>query len=319
MTPNKLYLLRPTDIYDGISKNFAYKALTPMTAGQALYDGSIVVGNVGKVSNRSNNSPPEYLSKLLSSYNKAITESHYNNQISQNHYIYGQSLVMEENPTMNPFLRRLGDNRNQQYATSFYMQDLRSIDFNVDNVTDCVVRGQAQRAQVHTAGSSEYWHGADYPTLAAYILANAVPSIMLDVLLTRLVFGSTNNDLGGRITTTIVDGRSVVDADLSENYQRFIHKFNALVIPDITFNGEQLYEISMDVNVFGDTVIDIAIGSYPKTRYVVPSFCDQLITPVTCNRPDHCQHMVDDMEMMTSMFNSMVGGSTPNYRNIQPV
>ena len=311
-SPDKLYILRPTDIYDGITKNHIYNAMSGLTNGQTMYDGSIVVGNIGKTSSRSNNTPPEYLAKLLSSYNASVREAHYDARFSENHLTLGRQMVVEDNPTHNPFLKRLGDVHNRQYVTNFYIGDLRSIDYNVDNVTDYVLRGPAQRAQVHMAGSSEYWQGADYPTVAASILANSVPAIMLDVLLTRLVFGSTNNDLGGRVTTTIIDGKSVVNADLSENYQRFIHKFNSLVIPDITFRGEQLY-------IFGDTIIDIAIGGYPKTRYVVPSFCDHLIAPVTCSQPAHCLQMTNDMEYMTTMFNSMIGGNTPNYRNIQPI
>lgn len=313
------YLMRPCDIYDGINTRHSLNELGKIDSNE-WYNTTKVVNRTMKPSSRANNSSVDYMSKLLTSYQAGLQEVEYG-QNRWSHLDFGASLVTEESPYSNPFLARLGHIQGQNYSTKFYYANLQNIDPYIVHNTNLTIKGPVDKAKSHYAGQTEHWEGADYPTLVATILANAVPSIMLDCLITSMTFRSTNNDIGGRITTIPVGFKSLTSADLTESVQRFIYKFDNEVIPHISYNNMELYSLHMSVDVFGDTRIDIQVGNNPMTTFTVPSFCDNLIAPVMTSEKDYYLHISNDIEQINMYLNSAISDipNPPSNHTLQPI
>jgi hypothetical protein len=183
---------------------------------------------------------------------------------------------------------------------------LRRIDPNVDNVTDVnIITGSAVQ-QIHHAGQSAYWNASDRLTQAAAMLAQAVPAIMIELMISRITVFSHNHDVTGRMDTRVANPKSLTGADIAPNVDMFIRRLNEEVLFYMTFGNMDRYTLTMTADMFGETSIVISINSEPETPYVVPSFCDNLMSPVVTASMENYNQVVSGFESLVRNVSEMV-------------
>lgn len=275
-----LYGIRPTELYTIMQGDLINAEFYTGDERDTVYDRRHSLATQAVPSNRSNNLPSNMLATLVESYNTAQLMSDYGqsrtDMISQcKGYVHDGTLQS------NPFFRRLADVTGIPETTAFTMQELAAIDPNVSAVSTFVRLDARGMAQLNHAGQAEYWHRPDdMNAWVCTVLLNAVPTILMEMMLTRIEFTANNHDSMGNNHVYITGARDILGRDITTNLEAFKLRFTREIMHDVTYGNAETYMLSMSVNLFGDTVIDIAYGANPMTRFVVPSFCDSLLIPV---------------------------------------
>lgn len=310
-----MYGMRPQDIFVGIQSGYLEQAYSHHMNSDSFQDYRFMIGNDPVRSNRANNLPGEFIAKVVDTYQTSKQLADFG-QGSENIYGKAQNMVVESSPYENEFIRALSNLRGTHCTTTFNFSNLQSLDPNVANVTNYISLGPTQRAQLHTAGQTEYWNGSNRETLAATTLSNAIPAVMMELMISKLVFRSTNHDTTGVANTIIIDALSLTNTDISMNLELFKRRLEREIMFDLTYGNSELYMLEMRVDMFGETTISISIGSGPVVTYTTPSFCDSLITPVVTMNKDNFFGVVNDFETLFNGLSDAQVGQGPRINSL---
>jgi hypothetical protein len=137
---------------------------------------------------------------------------------------------------------------------------------------------------------------------------------MMDLMLSKVYFRATNHSIGGVVVVTLIDGKSITTADLSQHYELFKRRLEHEVLFDMTHGNQTLFNLEMQADLFGETRITLALDGGPAIPYTTPSFCDSLLTPVMTGSKDNFFGVVHDFETLMNalpeakgpMFNTVV-------------
>lgn len=304
-----LYGMRPQDIFVGIQSSYLEQSYGhTMNPGDTFRDHRYVIGAEPVRSNRANNLPANVIAKVVDSYQTSKQLADFG-QGQETIFGKAQNMVVEATPYENFFIRALSNLRGTHCSTSFRFSDLERLDPNTRNVTNYLSLGSTQVAQqLHSVGQTEYWNGSNRETLAATMLSNAVPAIMMELMLSKIHFRSTNHDQMGAVNTVIINMNSLTNTDMSMNLEVFKKRLEREIMYDLTYGNQELYMLEMSSDLFGETRISISIGGGPTITYTTPSFCDGLLTPVTTMSKDNYFGVVNDFE---TLFNSLSDLSNP--------
>ena len=298
-----VYGMRPQDIFTGIQSNYLENAYTSYGNGDnSFQDTRVKFTGEAIRSNRINNLPANYVAKIVDGYQTGRQLADFG-QSNSDIMSRSQGLVHEASAYENVFIRAISDMQGVHCSTVFNMNNLINLDPNVEAVTNFISLGTTQTAQLHQAGQTEFWHGSNRETLASTVLSNAVPAIMMELMLSQIHFRSTNHDQGGINTTLIVNAKSLTNADMSPNLEAFKRRFEKEVMFDITYGNMELYQVEMIADLFGETRITLSIGNGPLITYTTPSFCDSLLTPIMTMNKDNFYGVVNDFEVLMNQLN----------------
>lgn len=291
------YGIRPSDIFTGIQSNYLSQAYQGFNPNDSLYDPRIGMRGESMRSNRSNNIAGNYLAKVVDTYQSGKTLADFGQSDKD---IIGrcQNMTHEASAFENPFIRAVSMRRNGHTVTSFTFPELLSIDPGAAANTHYVTLGATQSVQLHQAGQTAYWNGSDRETLAATVLSNSIPAIMMDLMFSGIHFRSTNHDQAGMVSTGIIDANSLTNADLTQNMEIFKRRLEREVMFDLTHGNYDLYQLEMRADLFGETTISIAFDSGPMYTYTTPSFCDSLLSPVVTMSKDNFFSITNDFEQL---------------------
>ena len=275
--PGQTRLLRPQDIYKTMSLSHLPGVYDNSLAG--VFDGTSVLKNEATKSRRSNGLAGAYAARIIDSYCTASELSGFGQSEAR---LLDQSRehVMEGSAGADPFIMAIVSVTGSNVTNRFRYSDLMAIDGNTDNVATFSAAGHAQAQSTHSAGMTSNWHSGDSNTVAATILSQAIPSLMMDLMIKRITFKSTNHVIGGQNTTTVLAGESFTNLEMGPSVDTFVKRLEMEVIRDITYDGQLGYCIEMRVDLLGETWISVSIGNLPLIDYVTPSFCDALFTPI---------------------------------------
>jgi hypothetical protein len=160
---------------------------------------------------------------------------------------------------------------------------------------------QKQTRPTPQRGGAQHWIGSDMETIASTILTQAVPAIMLELMLTKVSFAATNETLNGQFVVEMRDAASFSkNIDMSPYLQRFIDRLHTEVLSDISRNNQISFRLQMLSDILGDTYVTISIGGGPDTDFVLPSFCDALMSPVIGGSNKDLSMVAMDLEQIYS-------------------
>jgi len=123
---------------------------------------------------------------------------------------------------------------------------------------------------------------------------------MMDLMINKIFFRSTNHDIGGIMNTVIIDAKSITNADLTQNFELFKRRLEKEILFDITYGNQDLYMLEMNIDLFGETTISLSVGNSPMTVFSTPSFCDSLMTPVITTNKDNFNALIHDFDVITN-------------------
>lgn len=292
-----VYGMRPQDIFTGIQSQGLSQAYSNYH-GDVLDDTRIRFHGEPVRTKRANNLPSHFVAEIIDSC-RVANELQDFGQNDQGLVERSRELVYEAPPNENPVIRALSNIRGLYVTTIFSFNDLCQLDPNTRSpeVTKFHAMGQAQKATLHSAGQTEFWHIPSRETLAASILSSAVPALMMESMLQSICFKATNHDASGRVTTTIYGiPRSFSNADMSPFIQLLVDRLEREVFFDMTYGNQVLFQLQMECNLFEDTKISVSLDGGPMITYMTPSFCDSLLTPVMTASKENYQQVVSDFD-----------------------
>jgi hypothetical protein len=299
-----VYSMRPQDIFSGIQAAYTANAYSALTGNNQLNDYRSKLSGESVMSKRSNNVSGQYLAKVVDTYRTGQQLLEFGQGEGD---VTGRCYDLSQEPTAfeNIFIRQISNIRGTHTSTVFNMSNLIAIDPNVESVTDYITLGNTQSMELHSVGQTSFWNGSDRETLAATILSNAIPALMMDLFITKIYFRTTNHTYGGVPNTVLIDAKSLSTADMTMNYEMFKRRLEQEILFDVSGAGQTTYTLDMYVDLFGETRITISLDGGPAIPYTTPSFCDSLLSPVLALNKDSYFNVVHDME---TLFNALPGG-----------
>jgi len=300
-------LMRPQDVFGRMQANY-------ISQGHS-YGGGNVIDPRGTLtaapvrSNRMNNVGAEYIAKIVNGYTTGNELATFG-QGTQDILSRAKAEVYETPLMDNPFISILSDVRGMGISNSFTYGDLLNIDPGVSQRKHFAVHSNIQQAQVHTVGATSYWNGTDRETVVATILGQAVPALMMELLISKINFHATNHDHSGNVTIAISGAKSLTEADMTRYYEMFKSRLANEVLRDISFGGNIPFSLQMEVDLFGDTWIRLSLNSGPIIDYALGTFSDSLFTPIVTGQKQMFDSMVYDIENLVNNVSEAVTSAT---------
>lgn len=194
--------------------------------------------------------------------------------------------------------------------------ELLAMNPNIDEIAD--VWFQDKRAGgIHRRGDSENWGGSDNETMAATIVANTIPAYLIDAMYAEIDFTCTNDTRGGVWETRVAKLIPFIpETDVQENYHHLIARIEHELMPEILFNKMMAVFVRVHSSLYGDTTIDIAFDSGEEARFVYPSFCDSVASPIITNSRDVIDTMAHDVTEIHRQLTEAASSRTYKGRHI---
>ena len=299
-TGTSSYLQRPEDVIQSQQTMQVAKRIESTGLHQGVFDRIIdqrsSVGEAGtfQYSNRRDTSPTRYLSSTLNAWQHSVKEAEMANNDNDN--IFGgvsdevmlgdaSAVLRNQDIHSNMFMRILKERCNYMERGFVTLADLQQVfpELLVDGVVKAGMdNGNSQRF-VNRAEHSMHWGGADHHTVAASLLAQVVPAIMMDNYFRVTSFAITNGhgannylfEMHPNGTRSIMDG-----IDMTPQINDFERRLITDAINSISYGNQIPFKISMHSDLAGDTVIDISLNHESVERFIAPTFIDSLFSPV---------------------------------------
>lgn len=315
------YTMRPEDVYSMIHSQELvgsvnrYSQNNGQPGQQAnIQDGRVMfqAGQPIKKSSRSNLIPSNYLSKILTNSSN-IAQTYLGEYAPPQDTANRISSSLHEgylgnDQTLSLFLAQTGlaENRSITYG------ELCRLFPNADSV---IGRAgvESQKVQGAQGMQSEYMHGADWSLIIAQMLQNVVTALMMECSLNRIVIAGDNYTrtdvsqgiMGGTFILNAPWGGSFIDGKPTElACEQVKHRLISEFLSGFSGHNYVPIGFSIQVNLYGECVVDISYNHQPTTRYVTPMFGDSLFSPVlTDNRATLANLSTETRQLTNGLFN----------------
>lgn len=304
--PNQgqIYTMRPVDVFTNMQSRYIENAISYHDKGSGMMDTRLsLTPNEPTRSSRLNNLPTQYLAKFADHYQHSVDLVNFG-QGEKDVLDKCRQLTYESSVMENIFIRAMSNIKGGLYdtpsGTSFTFSQLEMLDPNVKAVTVYAKMGQTAQQQLPHVGQTAYWDSADRETVWATVLSNAIPALMMEMMLSKLRFRSTNHAIGSQITTVFIDAKSLMNTEIVHNLETFKTRLEREVLMDITLNNQVAFTLDAGVDLFGDTFIELSLDGGPMYRFTTPQFSDSLLTPVITHERNVLDLVINDFEQLAN-------------------
>lgn len=295
--PHKNLSMRPQDVVGAIQTQ-------PMVTSD-LVDLRSSSTSVPKLSERGNSLSSNYTGKMVGNYamaaSKAFSDS--SRQIMSDTYGMlsgGKGINSDE------FIRTISGLHNGPVSNFFTYGDLMTVDRTLDE--RCYVLNSAPVMKMANnldatvdAGNFAGWGGSDMETVAATILGNSLPSLMVEFGLRRLVMQATNFSGQPFIQVMYVDPIVNEMVLTQPSLDLLQHRIQQELLDDISMRNGIAYDIFANIALTEFSQVTIRLDNGPEVVFSVPTFADALTAPVLTAHQDHVESVAYD-------FNSLMEG-----------
>lgn len=317
------FKIRPSDLF--LAKDVQVKLAS--YADVPVVDSTSTLLSGGALSARRNNTASSYLYDTLKAYDTAVSTEYSYGGDETNIYREAAGYCKDGNIFVDNLMSFM-ENSVRAIRTNgvFTWHDLKMVCPYIDDVTTVGKLGDyanMRNRYAQQTGVSEFsnvwdntntanWNGSDAVTIAATILANSVPTIMLENLCVDLRCHITNHTIDGSYAFTLYNVRAIREGiNTSALYERIINRIEFELLPTITNYGIFSIDILIDSSVYGDTMINIGLNGEPPIPYVMPTFADNVASPIITQSSKHYNRIAHDMLYVSEHL--------INNRNIQPI
>ena len=170
-------------------------------------------------------------------------------------------------------------------------------------------RGNALLQGPETLGYGQALGGATMENMLVTKLAQAVPAIMMELMLVDVTFTATNQTIDGRYSVLFSEKEGeepqmFVNVDPVPYVRRFTERLINEVLQDISSNGLIPIGFWMHCEVMGNTFITLQFAGNPPVEYTIPSFCDSLIAPILTFDPSRVDAISTDIAHLAQKHTS---------------
>jgi hypothetical protein len=300
MQQQQTYMMRPEDIINYKSINHILPGL-----GNNTVDSRHLVQSNASTSSTNNGLAHNYAASIINSHVKSFMAAGNSATDTQ---ILGEARKLVPESMENPLLTALATMRGSGVLGNvFTIRELMSLDPNTDHVTMFMPLEAADLQRVHQVGQTENWDGSDQHTVAATVLAQAVPSIMSGLMIRAISFSSTNSNITGEIHTTVTNSIDFDKQNVAARVQAFIMRLNNEVLYDMCFGNGIQYFVDVYADLLGDIRIMIGLDGKMPQDYAYPLFCSAMLSPVLTNQltiatntSENFSQLMDHVQQMAS-------------------
>lgn len=303
-------VMRPEDVFNSLQATSYYQQ-----QDMDVLDFRANIARGAFKSERSNTNHNQYLAKSMKALHSAQNNAdHMAGTMSD---IYSEATTkVRESSIQDDGLLRLWDDQNNYFEDGFItygaLCDMSPSTMHVTNHFE--LKPALKQATQHTS-HTEHFKGSDVTAVMSTILSNTVPPLAMECLLTRVKFSATNATLNGQPDARITDVPRgfVEDIPLDSYIQLFLDRLINIVMPDVTNNWNFIVTIDVDVDILGETRIEISVDGDVPVPYVIPSFADGLTAPIIGSTNNDLNSLAVDIDAITSS----IGMTTEPASNIQ--
>jgi len=321
-----MYKMRPQDVFQSqslLNRLRQDNLLEPNTIDTT----GAILGIGGDISSRSNNDPTNYLTKMLKAYRYANDHNSDYGSDEEDLYQTAGSVVKEQSIYKNPFMNFMSNHSyNIISSGQFSWKELLSLCPHLDQITKVVLPSQTSNQVMHNHGitlnanmlnsanlwsneNTEHWKGSTNETIAAYMISQALPAMMVEKLIASIRLRITNQTMTGEIQYS-VDAVSPIDQIagllMPRHVEELVDRLKLETLGTITQGGVIPFDCLIDCSVFGDTFIQISINGGPHTPLLMPTFADSAASPVITTSVDNYNKVSNDV---VNLARKLIGGN----------
>ncbi|WP_107333785.1 hypothetical protein [Klebsiella pneumoniae] len=301
-------LIRPHDIFNdvGIRDYQRYHS-----GGDQIIDTRAdLVGDI-KMGSRRENNASDYISTVLKAGVLAETmeqpswnpdSSFAGEEMSKSELAAGAVNVSktEDNPLFTQFLQECDF---YQEGTIRLCDMARMVDwpetYHGEPVTRFINPKQVEERgyQSYERGRGASLGGAGAEAVAVRIISQAVPSILMtNHISDAMVVFSNDNPLGEMHVEVYGERPLIPGANVSANISAVRQLIEFQVANPISHNGNIIVTCSIDCSAITDIKINLSLDGQPEELYVIPMYCDGLISPQKTDDFDLASKITNDFQ-----------------------
>lgn len=138
-------------------------------------------------------------------------------------------------------------------------------------------------------------------TLLITQIMQSIPGVLLESLISFARIRVTNMTVDNSVMVSIVDPMSF--ADLPEGYlitqiphleQRLKH----IIFNDIAFSNYVPFDLSLTVDIFGESFALLGYNGQPQVPYSIPTYCDSMLSPIVTTNGNVLGTMANDVRYL---------------------
>ena len=270
--------LRPTD-------TFTYQQRANLGLGDAeVMDSRSMLHGGYTPSSRDNVIGSRYISKICQGYKSAIANNP--GSVDDRVLIYGAAadapIVMEQSINGSMLFKRIVDSTNFGATKTVLISELAGVWPQVHDERIKHVIHMRPELPVSLVSSNQHWGGVSIETTVAYLLIQALPALMGELLFSTYSFTLSNQTtLTGDVAITTTGATFMVA--LMDEVKR-IQTIEASVQTDLANQifaaGVGDFTVHMQCNSIGSNSVSVAVNGGQFVPFSSPSYCDSTFTPV---------------------------------------
>ena len=319
---NDLVTIRPYDIHQGFYVGERYSA------------GEVTVKNIAtgissaspKVSRKVNSNPYKYFTNTINGFINAQQETEISHGTDD---IYKSATAQLREPDLLdiPFIASINRVTGEFVPTKFTLGTLMAIDPTINSRIDVYERDNIGIMQNYTTMlDTDYTQSALQPipiNLKATFIANSLPTLLLETLLTKAELSFTN--MSGEPVVVVASANSfIADLDISTVIDGLVNKIKLYLFPQVSDYNQSLIECHVSCDILGDITVGLTLNGNGPVIYRFPVFADSLYTPVICKEDlshvvtEDYSNIMDAVGYGANSFNSLseVAGDTKHNNGI---
>lgn len=309
-TGTGVFAMRPKDVVGEIQMQYMAN-----NAGSNFKDGRANITGRSTSSIRNNAVPTMFLSNTLQNWLQTTRDS----DVANDQAIVNNTLgrLQEDGLEENRFANALVSVQGMGNSGWFTLGTLQRLDptFVVGTMPESrfsVKRlGGMTNFETVQMGMGSSWNGGDIEAIWASSMSQSVPAVMSKYFIGKLAFTSTNEIVGGQITTVITNLKSPNIAMMSEAISNAVTiELESLILKDLSYSGEINFTIKGEFDIYGDTRIELKIANRPVQTYFMPTFADGLGAPVITHDKNNLVSMAFGMESLMRKVTENVFGNS---------
>lgn len=315
--------LRPYDVFSQLGSG----VLSDNNAG--FIDCNAMFTNNMQLANRKDEFSTTYLNNAYKAFNAAakndnafdvvnenINTTHMNDYSNdQDVYINAKKYSTQFTKGFDDFIRVMKMRTSMNHADFFTYGELCDACGGqaVDNIAQVVRKGtEVKNLSMYNPYATASWSGANYETVDASYLAHAIPSLMLDLMLSEIHVASTNDNIYGGIKTTVQACNGFSNKlDITPYMHGFIHRFEYEIMPILTKQNTRKVGIFLHFNIIGESYIKLKYDSEHFHEFSIPTFCDGFFSPLISRSQMDLQVMSKTLDLLLNNVNTNVGQNQP--------
>lgn len=276
---NGTMTMRPEDFFvrKSVSKGFLDAA-----GAEGFRDMRAGYGNQAlKFSRRENTQSSQWLSRTLTAARDAVNNDFLDEDEPAVIAARGRAKVKEQLVSTDQVFREMAADTQimeSGFVTYGELLDMRD-NRHLDEIVDVVMADR--RTPMHRRGDTENWGGSDNETVASTIIANAMPTILMNCMYSEAEFFATNDTISGEHFVKVSHIVPYLpETDLDEMFNQFVSMIQYDLLPDLFPEEHVLYEVRVKLSIMGECRIEISVEKGPFAQFTYPVFCDSVMSPI---------------------------------------